>query len=54
MVVKGGRGGICGSTSCTSLAYMWDEIYREGFMGEGKEVDDVGAQKQYHTSQYSI
>jgi hypothetical protein len=30
---------------------MWDEIHQEGFMGEGKEVD-VGAQKQYHTSQY--
>jgi hypothetical protein len=31
---------------------MWDEIHQEGFMGEGKEVDDVGEQKQYHTSQY--
>jgi len=24
---------------------MWDEIHQEGFMGLGKEVDDMGAQR---------
>jgi hypothetical protein len=33
---------------------MWDEIHKKGFIGAGKEVDDVGVQGQYHTSQYSM